>query len=417
MTAHLNNTIEYQYKDVDISLYKKFVDINELLQQAANLKGIKVLHINATPKGGGVAAILQRMIPLLNSLGFVNHWYVPEVTDVNFFMVTKKQHNMFQGVQEPLTDQEKQLYWEVQQKVAETLGNWDDYDIIFLHDTQFLGLINYLPKRDAQKYIYRCHIDTTTAAPDIKDFFLPLIEKCDSAVYHITDFILADKVPSFIMPPSTDPFEPKNRLDIITENDKRAAIEQFGLDVNRPLLTQVGRFDPAKGFDRVYLVYKQVKEEIPEVQLLLTGAGASDDPEFYEFIKGIKDLMADDSDAVAEEIPFNVELLNAIQQASTIIYALSTKEGFGLVVSEAAIKEKPVIVSNVGGLPQQVIHGKTGYIINNEKEAAEYTIALLKDPKMRVTFGKAGRNHILANFITPIEARNQIRLFTQTLNL
>jgi len=417
MTAHLNNTIEYQYKDVDISLYKEFVDIDELLQQAANLKGIKVLHINATPKGGGVAAILQRMIPLQNSLGFVNNWYVPEVTDVNFFMVTKKQHNMFQGVQEPLTDQEKQLYWEVQQKVAETLGNWDDYDIIFLHDTQFLGLINYLPKRDAQKYIYRCHIDTTTAAPDIKDFFLPLIEKCDSAVYHTNDFILTDKVPSFIMPPSTDPFEPKNRLDIITENDKRAAIEQFGLDVNRPLLTQVGRFDPAKGFDRVYRVYKQVKEEIPEVQLLLTGAGASDDPEFYEFIKGIKDLMADEPDAVAEEIPFNVELLNAIQQASTIIYALSTKEGFGLVVSEAAIKEKPVIVSNVGGLPQQVIHGKTGYIINNEKEAAEYTIALLNDPKKRETFGKASRNHILANFITPIDARNQIRLFTETLNL
>ena len=244
-----------------------------------------------------------------------------------------------------------------------------------------------------------------------------MIEKCDSAVHHIEDFILTDKVNNFIMPPSTDPLEPKNQIELITEADKINAIKKFNLDLNRPILTQVGRFDPAKGFDRVHKTYKLVKETLPDVQLLLTGAGASDDPEFDVFIKGIKKLVVDDADAVVEEIPFDVRLLNAIQQASTIIYALSTKEGFGLVASEAAIKRMPVIVSNVGGLPQQVIPGKTGYIVNNENEAAQYTINLLKDQNLRNTFGVEARQYILSKFITPIDARNQINLFISTLDL
>jgi len=417
MAMMLDNTSEYQYKNIDISQYKDFINVGELRKLAAKLKGKKVLHINATAKGGGVAAILQRMIPLLNSLGFINHWYVPEISDIKFFTVTKKHHNMFQGFNVKLTDSEKELYWNVQKQVAERINSWDDYDIIFLHDTQYLGLIEFLPKREGQKYIYRCHIDTTTAVDDIKDFFLPVIEKCDAAVYHIKDFILTEKIKSFVMPPSADPLEPKNQIELITEEDKINAIKRFNLDFNRPILTQVGRFDPAKGFDRVHRIYKLVKEKMPEVQLLLTGAGASDDPEFNVFIKGIKELVANDKDAVAEEIPFDVRLLNAIQQASTIIYAMSTKEGFGLVASEAAIKKKPIIVSNVGGLPQQVIHDKTGYIVKDEIEAAQYTLTLLKDKKLRDDFGNEARKYILSKFITPIDAKNQINLFISTLNL
>ncbi len=417
MTMMLDNTTEYQYKNIDISHYKDFIDVNALRKLAAKLKGKKVLHINATAKGGGVAAILQRMIPLLNSLGFVNHWYVPEISDINFFTVTKKHHNMFQGFDMKLTQSEKDLYWDVQKRVAEKIGSWDDYDIIFLHDTQYLGLIEFLPRRKGQKYIYRCHIDTTTAVRDIKEFFLPVIEKCDAAVYHIKEFILTEKIKNFVMPPSTDPLEPKNQIDLVTEEEKINAIKRFNLDYRRPILTQVGRFDPAKGFDRVHRVYQIVKEKMPEIQLLLTGAGASDDPEFHVFIKGIKDLVADDKDAVAEEIPFDVRLLNAIQQASTIIFAMSTKEGFGLVASEAAIKKKPIIVSNVGGLPQQVIHGKTGFIARDEIEAAQFALELLKDEKLREAFGEQARKHILSKFITPIDARNQINLFISVLNL
>lgn len=416
MAAILNNTTKFQYKDIDISDYKDFIDIIELKMLGSKLKNKKVLHINATPEGGGVAAILQRMIPLLNSLGFENHWYVPDITDINFFTVTKKHHNMFQGLDEKLSKNEKKLYWSIQEKVAQDINNWEHYDIIFLHDTQYLGLINFLPKGNKQAYIYRCHIDTTSAVEDIKNFFLPVIEKCDSAVYHIKDFILTDKLNNFIMPPSTDPFEPKNQIELITEMDKINALKRFNLDINRPVLTQVGRFDPAKGFDRVYRIYRRVKETFPDVQLLLTGAGASDDPEFYTFIKGIKDLVTGDKDAVAEEIPYNVKLLNAIQQASTIIYAMSTKEGFGLVASEAAIKKKPIIVSNVGGLPQQVVHGKTGYIANNDDEAVHYTLTLLKNKNIVKSFGTEAKNYILSKFITPIDAKNQINMFIDTLN-
>lgn len=211
--------------------------------------------------------------------------------------------------------------------------------------------------------------------------------------------------------------KPKNQIELISSQDKISAIKRFNLDANRPLLTQVGRFDPAKGFDRVFKIYKLTKKKIPEVQLLLTGAAAADDPEFYVFINGIKKLVAGENDAVAQEIPFDVKLLNAIQQVSTIIYAMSTKEGFGLVASEAAIKKKPIIVSDVGGLPQQVIHGKTGYVANNEAEAARYTINLLNDQKLRETFGIEARKHILSKFITPIDARNQIKMFINTLNM
>ncbi len=417
MKPILNNTTEYQYKDIDISQYREFVNVDEIRNLARKLKGKSVLHINATPQGGGVAAILQRMVPLLNSLGFTNHWFVPEVTDVNFFQITKKQHNMFQGLREQLSEHEKALYWRVQNHVAKSIGDWSRYDIIYLHDTQYLGLVNYLAKSQEQRIIYRCHIDTTSAVPEIKAFFLPVIEKCDAAVYHISDFILTDRIRSFVMPPSTDPLEPKNQIDLITEADKWAAIARFGLDNERPLLTQVGRFDPAKGFDRVYRIYRMVKKTIPDVQLLLTGAGASDDPEFAGFMRKIKDLVAGDRDAVAEEIPFDVKLLNAIQQASTIIYAMSTKEGFGLVASEAAIKKKPIIVSNVGGLPQQVIHGKTGYIAETEEEAAKYTIVLLKNKKLRDSFGIEARKYILSRFITPIDARNHVNMFLATLGL
>lgn len=417
MATDLNNTFAHQYKNIDISDYKKFSDVDEIKRLALTLHNKKVLHINATPEGGGVAAILQRMIPLFNSLGFINHWFVPDVTNIDFFTITKKHHNMFQGLKANLTAGEKDLYCQVQQQVAREIGNWENYDIIFIHDTQYLGLVNYLPKAPHQKYIYRCHIDTTSAGEDIRNFFLPIVENCDAVVYHIKDFILTDNVKNFLMPPSTDPLEPKNQLEIITEQDKADAIKRFGLDINRPLLTQVGRFDPAKGFDRVYKIYKLVKEKYPEVQLLLTGAGASDDPEFYTFINGIKELVAGDNDAVAEEIPFDVKLLNAIQQASSVIYAMSTKEGFGLVASEAAIKKKPIIVSNVGGLPQQVIHGRTGFVAKDELEAAQFTVELLENNKLREKFGNEARKYIMSKFITPIEAKNQINMFIETLEL
>jgi len=412
----LNNTFDVQDKNIDLNKYSCFYNIADLKEKAKSLSKFRILHINATKQGGGVAAILRRLVPALNKLSILNHWYVPENIPSNFFEVTKKQHNMLQGVEKSdLSDKEKQLYLKVQEKVAEKIDkNIKNYDVIILHDTQFLGLVDFL--NPSAQYIYRCHVDTSEINPYIKSFFQNFVKKVQLAIYHTPDFVAFD-IPYIIMPPSTDPFEPKNQIDAVTADDIKKAVERFGLSNKRPLLLQVGRFDPAKGFDRVIRIYKEVKKFFPLVQVLCTGAGASDDPEFEKFIKNIKALVENDNEAVVEEIPFNPLLLNAIQQAGTIVFAMSTKEGFGLVASEAAIKEKPLIVSNVGGLKMQVINGKSGFIVNSDEEAIEKTKYLLNHPEIAKKMGKEGRKHILKNFILPNHLENYLTAIAKVLNI
>ncbi len=408
----LNNTMKYQYSDIDLEQYRKYVGIDDIRNEAKALKGARILHINSVSHGGGVASILSRIVPMMGSLGITAHWYVPESASDDFFVVTKKQHNMFQGqTWEKLTGNEKELYLKTQSRCAEELKKEiGTYDIVIVHDSQYLGIINHL-KGSGAKWIYRCHIDTTNPNPDVIDFFNPVIARYDASVYHLKSYILKGSPNPFIIPPSTDPFEPKNDINIITEDAIKEVVNSFGLDFMRPILLQVGRFDPAKGYEDVCEVFKRVKKTVPDVQLLLTGAGAKDDPQFAPYLKKVKSLVTGYNDAVVQAIPFDVIKLNAVQQAGTIVYALSNREGFGLVVSEASIKEKPVIVTGVGGLPEQVINGETGFVINSIEEAVSRTIELLKDKDKRLSMGRAGRRYILSKFITPIHVKNYFSLF------
>ncbi|MCD6122784.1 MAG: glycosyltransferase [Spirochaetales bacterium] len=412
----LNNTTEYQYREIILEKYSRYADISSIKSEAESLKSVRILNINSVSHGGGVAAILSKIVPLKNKLSILTHWYVPESATDDFFVVTKKQHNMFQGQTEAvLSEAEKNLYWKTQKLCAEEIKkDIGTYDIVVVHDTQFLGLINYL-KRYGQKWIYRCHIDTTNPNPDIVKFFKPVIVKYDASVYHLKSYILEGSPNPFIMPPSTDPFEPKNDLSAVTQKFIQDVISSFGLDYKKPILLQVGRFDPAKGYEDVCMVFKEVKKSMPDVQLLLTGAGAKDDPEFKPYLKRVKSLISGYNDAVVQAMPFDVLKLNAVQQAGTIIYALSNREGFGLVVSEASIKAKPVIVRNVGGLPEQVVNGKTGYVVQSVDEAVKRTLELLKNKDKRISMGKTGREYILSKFITPIHVKNYITLFKRVL--
>ncbi len=408
----LNNTIKYQYSDIDLEQYREYVSIDDIRNEAKALKGARILHINSVSHGGGVASILSRIVPMMGTLGITAHWYVPESASDDFFIVTKKQHNMFQGqTREKLTGSEKELYLRTQSRCAEELKKEiDTYDIVVVHDSQYLGIINHL-KGSSARWIYRCHIDTTNPNPDVIDFFSPVIARYDASVYHLKSYILKGSPNPFILPPSTDPFEPKNDINLITEDAIREVVKSFGLDFKRPILLQVGRFDPAKGYEDVCEVFKRVKETVPDVQLLLTGAGAKDDPQFAPYLKKVKSLVTGYKDAVVQAMPFDVIKLNAVQQAGTIVYALSNREGFGLVVSEASIKEKPVIVTGVGGLPEQVINGETGFVINSIEEAVSGTIELLKDKDKRLSMGRTGRRYILSKFITPIHVKNYLSLF------
>ncbi len=410
----LNNTLAYQSRDFNVENYKDWVDVDVLKEKAKKLKGLRVLHINSVFKGGGVAAILSKLIPAFNNLGVESHWYVPEIGTDEFFAVTKKQHNMFQGQEKsPLNDKEKSIYWDIQDKLLRHLaGNIKEYDIIVVHDTQYLGAVR-LKDGSRAKWIYRCHIDTSTPNPEIIDFFKPLIEMFDATIYHLKNFIIDGSPMPFVIPPSIDPLEPKNSFEAVSEEYIRGVVKSFGLDVSRPILLQVGRFDPAKGYETVSEIFKVLKPRYPEIQLLLTGAGAKDDPQFEPYLKKIRSLVEGMEDAVVRDMPFDVVMLNAVQRAATIVYAMSKKEGFGLVVSEASVKEKPVIVSNAGGLPIQVVNGKTGFVVNSVEEAVEKTSVLLENEELREKMGREGRKYILSKFIIPIHVGNYLDMFTR----
>ncbi len=415
----LENTKKYQADEAYIEKYREFVDVEAIKRKAEGLTNIRILHINSVAAGGGVAAILSRIIPIFKNLNIYTEWYVPDVNNQDFFKVTKKQHNMLQGIDNSiLDDKEKELYWQVQEHVAGILENYiDDYDIVIVHDTQYAGIIQYLKNRGHAKWVYRCHIDTSNPNPDVYNFFLPVISMYNSTIYHLDSFVLEGSPYPQILLPSIDPFDLKNDPRAVTEDYIKRTVEEMGLDYARPILLQVGRFDPAKGFEKMCDIFKSLKREYPELQLLLTGAGAKDDPEFYEYINKIRSLVKGYRDAVVKELPFDPLKLNAVQQAGSIVYAMSSREGFGLVISEASIKEKPVIVTNVGGLKVQVVNGKTGYIVNELEEAVLYTRNLLHSPDLRKRMGVEGRKYILSKFITPIHVSNYIDIFKNVLSL
>ncbi len=413
----LENTLEYQNKDAIIDRYRVFVDIDDIRKNSKHLTHRRILHLNSVTRGGGVAAILSNIIPVFKSLELHVDWFVPDIDDKDFFMVTKRQHNMLQGIDNGrLSIKEKEIYWNIQKRVAEELREGiDDYDLIVIHDTQYAGVIKYLKDKGKARWIYRCHIDTSRANSDVYEFFLPVIKMYDASLYHMKEFILPGSPFPKILLPSIDPFDPKNDPEAVTNDYIKSTISEMGLDYNRPILLQVGRFDPAKGFETMCDVYKDVKKRFTDVQLLLTGAGAKDDPEFYKYIGKIKSLVEDYKDAVVKELPFDILKLNAVQQAGSIVYALSKREGFGLVVSEAAIKERPVIVTNVGGLTVQVIDGETGFIVSDVKEAVEKTCILLENADLRRKMGEEGRRYILSRFITPIHVNNYLKIFREVL--
>lgn len=408
----LNNTEKYQNHNIRLGLYGEYFDIESLKKKAELFQNTRILHINSVKRGGGVAAILSHIVPLFNDIGILNHWWVPQIPESNFFQITKRQHNMLQGIDDGiLSDTEQSIYWETQKHVAGMVKKHiGEYDFVVIHDTQYLGIVKFLEKRKP-KILYRCHIDTSAPNPFIYNFFMPVLRSCDATIYHLPEFVLKGSPDPFFLLPSVDPFDPKNNISAVSRGFIRETIKNLGLDPSRAILLQVGRFDPAKGFEDVCDVFRQLKLEFLDLQLLLTGSGAADDPEFYTYIEVIKNKVRGINDVVVKELPFDVLKLNAVQQAATIVYALSKKEGFGLVVSEASIKKKPVIVTDVGGLPEQVLQGKTGFIVKNVDEAVEKSRFLLSNRQVREAMGERGRKYILSRFITPVHVENYLKIF------
>lgn len=384
-------------------------ELNSIYNIAEKLKGISVLHINSTPAGGGVAEILSKLVPLMRELGIHTDWKVIR-GDVQFFKVTKSFHNALQNGIGNLPQEAFKIY----DKWQEINGNEIDldYDVIFIHDPQPAGLIRF---RKKGSWIWRCHIDISNPYEPVWNFLKRYVDNYDSIIISSPVFGRNDlNKPQYVVPPSIDPFSLKNR-DIPQITVERI-LYKYDIDPNRPIITQVSRFDRAKDPLGVIRTYKLVKRHV-DAQLVYVGSPAHDDPEGEEVYKETTEAAGNDKDIKLLMLPPNSDLeINAFQRGSTVVLQKSIKEGFGLTVSEALWKMRPVIGGNTGGIPLQIIHKVTGFLVNTPEEAAHYTLYLLRNKEERERLGRNGREHVRRNFLITRELRDYLMVALLSMN-
>jgi trehalose synthase len=383
--------------------------IEEIRSLAGPLKGARVVHINATAFGGGVAEILYTLVPLMRDVGLDAEWQVIEGTD-RFFRVTKAMHNALHGADVEITSAMQDVY--LHRNEANSNSFEGDYDFVVVHDSQPAALLQYHGRGGGKHWIWRCHIDTSTPNEATWKFIRPYLELYDVRIFHKQEYAgdLALS-PMVVMPPSIDPLSPKNSP--MSMDESKVIMARFGIDVDRPLLTQVSRFDPWKDPLGVIDAYRMVKEQVPEVQLALIASMASDDPEGWIFYDRIVRHAGEDFDIhVLHNFHGvgNVEV-NAFQSGSDVIIQKSIREGFGLVVSEAMWKGKPVIGGNVGGIPLQIIDKQNGFLVDSVEECAGAALSLLQQAGVAQEMGVKAREYVRENFLSTRHLRDYLGLF------
>jgi trehalose synthase len=392
---------------------------DEIRDLAARLDGVRVLHVNATSFGGGVAEILYTLVPLMRDVGLEAEWGVMFGAEP-FFNVTKSFHNALQGADYDLTVEARAIYEEYNRQSAAALKeSGEEWDVVLVHDPQpallkhFSGGLS--PKT---KWIWRCHIDTSTPNRQVLDYLLPYIVDYDAQIYTMKDYTPPGiELPELtLIPPAIDPLSPKNMA--LAADDARYIINQFGIDTGRPFLLQVSRFDPWKDPLGVIDVYRAVKEEIPELQLVLIGSMAHDDPEGWDYWYKTVNYAAGDQDIFLFSNLTNVGAIevNAFQSLADVVIQKSIREGFGLVVTEALWKARPLVASRVGGIPMQVTAGG-GILIDTVPEAAAACAKLLGDPDFAREMGRRGKEHVRAHYLIPRQMRDNLKLFARLLGV
>ncbi len=382
---------------------------HDLLERVASaLRDREVVMVNSTREGGGVAEILQNMIPLMNELGLKVTWEVVE-GNPGFFACTKTLHNALHGRSEPLTEAMVKAYWDTTRANAERLSKVLDREIVFIHDPQPAGLIRHL-RREGQRWVFRCHIDVSAPHPPAWDFLRPLVEAHDASVFSHPSFSQKLGIPQFLIPPSIDPLSDKNKP--LPDDFVAKTLARFGLDPRRPLVTQISRFDKLKDPLGVIGAFALVKKTHPHAQLLLAGGGATDDPESAHILPAIQEAASRDKDIhVLELPPFSDLEINALQRGSSVVLQKSLKEGFALTVAEALWKERPVVATAVGGIPLQVLNGKTGWLVHSVEGAAYAIRRVLERPEEAAALGRQGREHVRRNFLITRHMREYLSLF------
>lgn len=383
------------------------VILDQLHQLANNLPGAKVVHVNSTRLGGGVAEILDWLVPLMTELGFTTSWETLEGNEA-FFAVTKKIHNGLQGYNIDLNLKERLVYEQTQEKNAERLrSTLESADFVFIHDPQPLKLLDLCPARRG-KWIWRCHIDVSHPSRLLWKYLRTLASPFDASVFSMARFAQMLPHPQFIIAPSINPLSDKNRD--LTMDEINQVRQQFSIDPDRPLLVQISRFDRFKDPIGVIQAYRLVKHYNP-VQLVLAGGGATDDPEGLAVLQEVQEAAANDPDIHILLLPNDAHLtINALQQAADIILQKSVKEGFGLTVTEAMWKRRPVIGGDTGGIKLQIFNHHTGFLVNTPEGAAHRIRYLLSQPEIIKRMGATSREFVRENFLLTRHLREYMTL-------
>ena len=385
--------------------------VEEIRELAAGLRGLKVLHLSATAFGGGVSEILYTLVPLMRDVGIDADWQIM-IGREEFYNATKLMHNSLQGSEQELSADEWRIFEQYNGiNAAQLAGGWD---VVIVHDPQPAAVRHHVPEK-AARWVWRCHIDLSTPNPATLDRLVPFVAEYDASVFHLEQYVpeaLNGRVGIHICPPAIDPLSPKNMA--LSPEDAAFVCDQFGVDVDRPLICQVSRFDPWKDPIGVIDAYRRVTAEIPDVQLALVGSMATDDPEGWEFFNSTLEYAQGDPDIKILNNLNNVGAIevNAFQSQSDVVVQKSTREGFGLTVSEALWKARPTIAGNVGGIPLQIQDGESGYLVNTPEECADRALTILREPDVGKQLGRAGKEHVRKRFLTPRLLRDWLRIFS-----
>jgi len=398
--------------------YKEIVGVNvigEIHRKASRLYGKHILHINSTYQGGGVAEILNSFVPLMNDIGIDAGWRIVH-GNPDFFTITKKYHNALQGEPIHFTEMKKQLYMQANENFS--TYTHIDHDCVIIHDPQPLPLIKFYKKR--QPWIWRCHVDLSDPNERLWEFLSTFMLRYDIIILSNEEYRKKDfPVEQRIVYPAIDPLTSKNME--ISDKDVSKYLKKFGVSTDKPLITQISRFDKWKDPEGVIKVFKRVKEKF-DCRLVLCGNMATDDPEgpeIYERIrKGAKELIErGDVVLVTDPASSNYIFINALQRISSVIVQKSIKEGFCLAVTEALWKGTPVVASNVGGIPLQVIDGENGFLVESDDTQgfADRIIEILHNPDLAKEMGKNGKEIVRKNFLITRSLSDYLDLLTDLL--
>lgn len=379
--------------------------IDELRALARALKGRSVVHVNTTAVGGGVAEILSRMVPLINELEIPCRWDLMKGGE-DFYAVTKKFHNALHGDTQDITPKDYHVYEDMVDANLAAMELRDDF--VFIHDPQPCAMVKSR-KKHKNRWLWRCHIDVSRPQPAVWEFLKPYVEQYDAMVISAPPFAQKVGLPQALIAPSIDPLSDKNRDLSSVEVD--AVLARLGIPRDKPLITQISRFDRLKDPLGVLQAFKLARKHVV-ARLILLGGPADDDPEGAQVLAEVRQAAGNDPDVMILCLPPTSHIeVNAVQRASAVVLQKSLREGFGLTVSEALWKGRPVIAGAVGGIPLQVIHEHTGALVHTVEGAAYWIARLVRDRALAERLGRAGREHVRSNFLLTRHLRDYLMLF------